>query len=280
MTRNVNSEVAPFQGVGVGLRAPHFDHIIAHKPQVDWFEVLADNYLQPNCMARKPLMQIRQDYPMVLHSVGMSLGAQDPLNLDYFRRYRDLIALVEPALVSDHLCWISNQQQYLHELLPLPFTEECIRHVSERIKQVQDLIGRQIAVENISSYLQYEQSSMSEWEFVNAIASEADCLILFDINNLYVNAVNHGIDPQEFVANIDGNRVTYCHLAGFEDMGTHLLDTHGAGVFDPVWELYERAMRHLGNVPTLIEWDNNLPTFDVLFAEAERARQIMETADV
>lgn len=276
MSKQSKDVAVNLQGVGVGLRAQHFDDIITTQPKLDWLEVLADNFMQPNSMAIESLMQIRNHYPMVLHSVGMSLGSQDPLNKDYFRKYKNLIDQVQPELISDHLCWISNNQNYLHELLPLPFTQEAINHVSDRIVKVQDLLGQQIAIENVSSYLQFEQNQMFEWEFINHIAERSDCFILFDINNLYVNAVNHGIDPQQYIDNINQERVKYLHLAGFEDMGTHLLDTHGAAVFPEVWQFYQTTIQKLGPVPTLIEWDNNLPPFETLLSEANKARKIME----
>lgn len=268
--------MANLRGVGVGLRDRYVEYILQNKPPLDWFEVLADNYLHPHSMALPALMAIREHYPMALHSVGMSLGATEPLNKAYFDRYKALIDLLQPAVVSDHLCWVSGSGQYLHELLPLPHTQEAIDHVSQRIRQVQDWLGRRIAIENVSSYMRFVDDEMTEWEFVNQVAKKADCHILFDINNVYVNSVNHDLIPLETIQHIDASRVQYCHLAGFDDCGTHLLDSHGAAVYDEVWALYQMALERFNAVPTLIEWDTNLPEFDVLFAQAEKARRMME----
>jgi uncharacterized protein (UPF0276 family) len=222
------------------------------------------------------LQAVREDYPVTLHGVGMSLGSTDPLDRGYLEKVRSLARRIEPAWISDHLCWTGVGGRYAHELLPLPHTEEAVTHAVGRIQQVQELLGQSILIENVASYLTFADGELSEWEFLTAVAERADCLILLDINNVYVNARNHGFNPPDYLDGVPPERVWQFHLAGYEDRGTHLLDTHGAPVHPPVWELYRAAIARFGPIPTLIEWDKDVPPFSVLEREMVRAATILE----
>lgn len=268
--------LGPVRDVGVGLRACHFQHIIKHLPNVPWFEALVDNYLDDAGIGLVHLETIRQHYPIALHGVGLSVGSTDPLNINYLSKVKQLKNRFAPEIISDHLCWISHERSYWHELLPLPYTQEVVNHVADRISQVQDYLQTQFALENVSSYLSYRESEMTEWEFLNAIAEQADCHILLDINNIFVNSRNHCFDPYDYLQAINIKRVKQFHLAGFTDKGDYLLDSHGEPVHPPVWALYEKALARFGRVPTLIEWDSNIPDFPRLNQEAERAQAIMD----
>ena len=261
-------------GAGVGLRNPHFSYIEQERPSIPWFEVLIDNYFGGGS-ALQHLETIRMNYAMTFHGVGMSLGGTDALDKYYLARLKKLVERFQPQHVSDHICWTGIHGRQLHELLPLPYTEETVRHVAERILRVQDYLGQRILIENVSSYLNYRHSEMSEWDFVNAISAQADCYILFDVNNVYVSAANHGFDALEYVRAMQKARVREIHLAGYEDQGAYLLDTHSRPVHGPVWALYETTIKQLGAVPTLIEWDNDLPVFETLAAEARKAQAVL-----
>lgn len=256
----------------MGLRAHHYPHILSHLPPVPWFEALTENYMAKGGMSLMRLRQIRNHYPIVFHGVGMSLGSTDPMNLNYLKHLKHLIKEFQPAYVSDHLSWTSLGGEYVHELLPLPYHEEAVTHVSERIKQVQDQLQQQILIENVSSYLQFSTSDLTEWEFLSSVAEQADCFILLDINNIYVNAHNHGFDPQQYLKAINPKRVREIHLAGYLDCKTHWLDNHGTSVSEPVWELYREALQRFGNIPTCIEWDSHIPAFSKLMQEVLRAK--------
>lgn len=260
----------PLQKTGVGLRAPHFQHIIKHKPKIPWFEILIDNYLGGG-PALYQLEQIRNNYPITFHGVGMSLGSTDKLNMSYLRKLKQRISEFEPEHISDHLCWTSLGGYYAHDLLPLPYITQSIATVVEHVKQVQDYLGTRILIENVSSYLHYKQSVMDEWQFLTAIAEQADCDILLDINNIVVSARNFNTNAQTYLDAIPIERVKEIHLAGYEDLQTHYLDTHGQAVQADVWDLYNKALQRFGTVPSLIEWDNNIPEFYVLSAEADKA---------
>jgi uncharacterized protein (UPF0276 family) len=259
------------QGFGLGLRRQHYETILAERPALDWFEILTENYLVPGGKPLHYLDRIRALYPMVMHGVSLSIGSSDPLNRAYLAEVKALIERIQPAWLSDHLCWTGVGGVNLHDLLPLPYTEEALRHVVARVRQVQDFLGRQILLENVSSYLTYQMSAMSEWEFLAAVASEADCLILLDINNIYVSAFNHGFDPLAYLDGIPVDRVRQFHLAGHLNLGTHIVDTHDHPVIDAVWSLYEEAVRRFGVVPTMIERDDNIPELGELLAELEVA---------
>lgn len=262
------------KGCGVGLRFQHIDRIVEEQPHIPWLEILTDNYLLPGSVQQDYLLEIAEHYPLTFHGVGMSLGSTDPLDQEYFRRVKALVDRVNPAWVSDHLCWTSVHGMVTHDLIPLPYTDETIRHAATRIRQAQDILERRLVIENVSSYLQYKQSVMSEWAFFCAVAEEADCDMLLDVNNIYVSACNHDFDPLDYLKAIPPERVKEIHLAGYEDRGTHLLDTHGYPVTEPVWQLYAQAIQRVGPVPTLIEWDNNVPELEILLAETAKAVEV------
>ena len=275
---------------GIGLRAEHFEDVLEQKPDVGWFEVHSENYfgLGRSVLNKgggsKPfeyLERVRQSYPISLHGVGLSIGSTDPLNQQHLNNLKHLIDRIEPGLVSEHLSWGSVNDEYFNDLLPMPYTEESLDHMVQRIDEVQEFLGRQILIENVSSYLEYKASTIPEWEFVTELSQRAGCAILLDVNNIYVNAMNHGFIPEHFIQSIPVNGVKEIHLAGHTvkeiDGGVIRLDTHDHLVCDEVWDLYRLAVNRFGNVPALIEWDKNLPKLDVLVGEAKRADQIRET---
>ncbi len=264
----------PHLGHGIGLRTQHYPRVLDGTARTDWFEVISENFMVRGGRPLAVLDRARTLAPVVLHGVSLSLGSTDPLNGAYLDALAALAARIEPAWVSDHLCWGSVGGHYAHDLLPLPFTEEALAHVAERVDAVQERLGRRILVENVSSYLGFTHSAMPEWEFLAALAERADCGILLDVNNVYVSARNHGFDALAYVRAIPPSRVGQLHLAGHTDEGTHLLDTHVGPVPDPVWDLYRATLRHCGRVSTLVEWDEEVPALEVVLAEAERARAI------
>jgi uncharacterized protein len=266
----------PFLGFGVGLRRQHYTHILEQRPAMDWFEVISENFMVAGGRALEVLAAVRDRHPLVLHGVSLSIGSTDPLDRKYLANLRALARRFEPAWISDHLCWTGVAGHNLHDLLPLPYTAEVVRHVSQRIREVQEFLERPILLENVSSYLTFRDSTLSEWEFLRAVTEEADCGILLDINNIFVNAFNHRFNAEEYLDAIPVERVVQFHLAGHSDHGTHLLDTHDHPVREEVWALYQRAVRRFGAVSTLIEWDDNIPEFTVLAETAERARRISE----
>lgn len=273
---------APFLGVGVGLRTPHYAHILEHAPAgnlaVDWFEAISENYMVRGGRPIRILGDVRSHLPVVLHGVSLNIGSVDPLNEDYLGDLARLIARIEPRWVSDHLCWTGVGGRNLHDLMPLPYTEEALRHVSARIVRVQERLGRRIAIENVSSYMSYAADAMPEWEFLAAVAERADCGILLDINNVFVSAHNHGFDPDAYIGAIPPERVFQFHLAGHSEQGPLLIDTHDHAVREEVWQLYAGAIRRFGAVSTLIEWDDQIPAFTRLEEEAGRARSILDKA--
>lgn len=264
----------PELGFGLGLRTDHYEEILDSKPRVDWFEALSENYLVAGGKPLHYLDRIRADYPMVLHGVSLSIGSTDPLDREYLEALKSLAQRVEPAWVSDHLCWTGVSGKNLHDLFPLPYTESAIDHVAGRVREVQDFLGRQILLENVSSYVSFRQSEMQEWDFLSEIARRADCLILLDVNNIYVSAFNHGFDAHAFIEGIPVDRVRQFHLAGHSNCGSHIIDTHDAPIIDPVWELYVAAIKRFGNVATMIERDDNIPPLAELVDELEQARNI------
>ncbi len=269
-----------FLGFGLGLRSQHYDHILHHQPTVDWFEVLTENYMIAGGKPLYYLDAIAEQYPVVMHGVSMSIGSTDELNWTYLKQLKELITRVKPKWISDHLCWTSAQQINSHDLLPLPYTEEAINHVVNRIKQVQDYLGQPILLENVSSYLTYKQSETTEWAFLNEITRRSGCLLLLDINNIYVSARNHGFDANEFIDAIDINSVRQFHLAGHSDFGTHVIDTHDHDVTASVWELYAYALDRFGAISTMIERDDNIPEFTELMAELDQAKLIAEKKNI
>ncbi len=274
----------PNLGLGIGLRARHFNHILNEWPPIDWFEVISENYLDSQGRPRHVLEQVAARYPVVMHGVSLSIGSATPLDREYLRRLKLLADWVRPVWISDHVCWTGVAGLNTHDLLPLPLTEATLRHVVERIGIVQDLLGRRIVLENPSTYVGFSGSTMPEWEFVARMAEAADCGLLLDVNNVYVSATNHDYDPAEYIRAVPAERVVQFHLAGHTDLGTHLIDTHDGHVVGPVWELFRLAHQRTGGAATLIEWDANIPPFQVVHAEVLKARSFMnadrEVSDV
>jgi uncharacterized protein (UPF0276 family) len=273
---------APFLGFGVGLRPKHYPDVLERAKQgrlaVDWFEAISENYMVAGGRPLRVLGELRAHAPLVLHGVSLNLGSTDPLDPAYLRELCALAARFEPAWLSDHLCWTGVQGENLHDLLPLPMTQESVRHVAARIAQVQDRLGRRIAIENVSSYAAFRSDALPEWEFLSAVCETADCGLLLDVNNVFVSAHNHGFDAGAYLDGVPAERVFQIHLAGHSVNGGLLIDTHDHAVRDEVWELYARALRRLGPVSTLIEWDDRIPEFDVLVQEVERARAVAAAA--
>ena len=265
---------SPSLGFGLGLRVDHYEAILADRPPVDWFEVLTENYLVPGGKPLSYLMRFRERYPLVMHGVSLSIGSTAPLDLEYLRQVKALAQRIEPSWMSDHLCWTGVAGRNMHDLLPLPYTEEALAHVVARIRQVQDVLGRRILMENVSSYVSFSQSQLTEWDFLREVAERADCLILLDVNNIYVSSVNHEFDALTYLAAMPAERVQQIHIAGHENHGDYLIDTHDHPVPDPVWELYAAALRHCGPVATMIERDDNIPPLAELVAELEQARAV------
>jgi uncharacterized protein (UPF0276 family) len=268
------ASVHPPLGFGLGLRVDHYEAILADHPEVDWFEALTENYLVPGGKPLDYLMRIRERFPVVLHGVSLSIGSTQPLDRTYLAQVKALAARLEPEWVSDHLCWTGIAGRNMHDLLPLPYTEEALANVVERVQTVQDILGRRILLENVSSYVSYRDSQLTEWQFLREIAERADCLILLDVNNIYVSSVNHEFDPLDYLNAIPVDRVQQIHLAGHENHGDYLIDTHDHPVPDPVWELYSAALRRFGNVSTMIERDANIPPLEELCTELDAARQL------
>jgi uncharacterized protein len=261
-------------GFGLGLRTPHYEAILGEPHAIDWLEIITENYLVPGGKPLHYLERVRERFPLVMHGVSLSIGSTDAIDLEYLKSVKDLAARVEPHWISDHLCWTGVEGRNLHDLLPLPYTEEALRHVASRVGQVQDALGRQILLENVSSYLTFHASEMSEWEFFSEVAARADCNILLDINNIYVSSVNHAFDPVQYLQAMPKSRVRQFHLAGHSNMGGHLIDTHDHPIVAPVWDLYAQAVAQFGEVPTMIERDDNIPALSELVDELSVARAV------
>lgn len=268
----------PPLGFGLGLRVDHYDAILSQHPAVDWFEALTENYLVPGGKPLHYLTRIRERYPVVMHGVSLSIGSTHPLDRDYLSQVKALAARVDPEWISDHLCWTGVAGRNLHDLLPLPYTEEALANVVARVRTVQDILQRRILLENVSSYVTFRDSRLTEWEFLKAMAEESDCLILLDVNNIYVSSVNHEFDPHDYLNAIPVERVQQIHLAGHENHGDYLIDTHDHPIPDPVWDLYGAAVRLFGNVSTMIERDANIPPLEELCAELASARTLAARA--
>jgi len=262
------------KSAGIGLRAAHYPRLIEHglpsSTGMGWAEAITENFLGRGGRPRAVLERVRADVPVILHGVAMSLGGLDPIPRGYLRQLRDLRDQIDAAWVSDHLCFGTHQGHYAHDLWPLPYTEECIKHVAGRIRQVQDVLGERIVIENISSYVEYAANQMPECAFVAAVLEEADCDLLLDVNNVYVSAFNHGFDALAYLATIPEKRVRQMHVAGHLDCGDYLLDDHGREVADPVWRLYRAACARFGDVPTILEWDGEVPSLERVLSEAQR----------
>ena len=261
-------------GIGIGLRPQHFGEILSRWPRLDWFEVLSENFMDTGGRPLWVLDKVAERYPVAMHGVSLSIGSSDPLDLDYLRKLKALASRVRARWISDHLCWTGVLGRNTHDLLPLPYDEATLRHVAGRVRQVQDFLERPIALENPSTYLAFAGSTMSEWQFLARLAERADCALLLDVNNVYVSAFNHGFDPADYVGAIPADRVVQYHLAGHTHKGTHILDTHSGPAIEAVWALYERACRRTGPVSTLFEWDEAIPSFDEVCAEAAKARPL------
>jgi uncharacterized protein (UPF0276 family) len=263
-----------FLGYGLGLRTDYYETILETKPNVDWFEILSENYMVKGGKPLYYLDAIRERYPVVMHGVSMSIGGTDPLDFGYLKDLKALIDRAQPRWVSDHLCWTGQGGKNLHDLMPLPYNDDAIKHVADRVKVVQDFLGQQILLENVSSYVTYKHSVMSEWEFYSRVVEEADCLMLLDINNIYVSSRNHEFDCIDYLNGVPKDRVQQFHLAGHTDYGDYVIDTHDHPVVNPVWDLYAKALKRFGPVATMIERDDRMPPFEELMAELNQARTI------
>lgn len=264
----------PFLGYGLGLRPDYYEEILATKPDLDWFEITSENYMVPGGKPLYYLDKIRQDYPMVMHGVSLSLGSTEDIDKTYLRELKQLAKRVQPAWISDHLCWTGVNGFNMHDLLPLPYTQEAINHIVSRIAYVQEYLGQQIVIENVSSYLTYTQSEMTEWEFIHEICQRADCYLLLDVNNVYVSSVNHQFDPLNYLKSLPKQRITQIHLAGHSNHGNYIIDTHDAPIVPEVWDLYAQAIQLFGAVSTMVERDDHMPPLGELLDEVQKARKI------
>lgn len=270
----------PYLGFGLGLRTEHYDDILSQKPAVDWFEIISENYLIPGGKPLYYLDNIRENYAMVMHGVSLSLGSSDPLDKAYLKQLDELARRIEPAWISDHLCWTGVNGLNMHDLLPLPYTRQAVEQVVSRIHQVQDYLRQPLLIENVSSYITYIQSEMTEWQFIRAIVEQAGCYILLDVNNIYVSAVNHGFNAMDYINAMPADRVVQIHLAGHSNEGDYIIDTHDNPIVTPVWDLYANTIKRFGLVSTMIERDDNMPALGELLAELEHAKKIAEQAVV
>ena len=265
-------------GHGLGLRTPYYQAILEQRPAVDWFEVISENYLVEGGKPLYYLDAIGEHYPLVMHGVSLSIGGPHELDRDYLQRLKQLAQRVQPRWISDHLCWSRGSAHQLHDLLPLPFTEESLQHVAARVRQVQEVLERPLVLENVSSYLRSADDQFSEWQFLAALCELTGCALLLDVNNVYVSARNHGFEPWDFIAGLPKQHIRQLHLAGHSDYGSYLIDTHDQPVSDPVWQLYQRTLRHLGPVATLLERDDHYPPLEDLLAELDKARAVAAAA--
>lgn len=264
----------PFLGFGLGLRPDHYHDILEQLPPIDWFEILTENYLVPGGKPLYYLDRIQEHYPIVMHGVSMSLGSTDPLDFKYLQQVKDLAKRVNAKWISDHVCWTGIHGKNMHDLLPMPYTEEAIKHMVNKIRQAQDFLEQPILIENASSYVTYKDSIMTEWDFVREITEAADCYLLFDVNNIYVSGFNHHFDPIDYIKGIPPHRVKQIHLAGHSNNGDHIIDTHDHDVIDGVWALYSKALEHCGKVSTMIERDDHIPPLADLIQELQQAKHI------
>ena len=274
INKHYGNNKLPFIGFGLGLRTEHYEDVLVQNPDVDWFEITTENYLVPGGKPLYYLDKIRQSYPLIMHGVSLSLGSCDPLDENYLKQIKQLVNHIEPAWVSDHLCWTGVNGFNLHDLLPLPYTKEAVNHVVSRIQQVQDYLRRPLLIENVSSYLTYQQSEMSEWQFIKDIVKKSGCYILLDVNNVYVSAKNHNFNPMDYINAMPKDSVAQIHLAGHSNEGFYIIDTHDAPVSPEVWSLYEKTIRRLGPISTMIERDDKIPPFSEMMDELNHARRI------
>lgn len=267
-----------YLGFGLGLRPKHYTEILDSNPAVDWFEIISENYMVPGGQPLRMLDAIAERYPVVMHGVSLSIASTAPLDMDYLRQLKKLEQRVKPKWISDHLCWTGVHGVNLHDLLPVPYTHEALKHIANRIAQVQDFLGRRIAIENVSSYMSYQSSTMDEWDFVRTLADEADCWLLLDVNNVYVSGHNHDFSTHAYIRNVPIERVIQFHLAGHSEGETALVDTHDQPICDDVWALYAKALQRFGPISTMIERDDNIPPLAELVAELDHARRIAHGA--
>lgn len=263
-------------GIGIGLRIPHYRHILEQKPVVDWFEIISENYMLDGGRPLAVLDSILEQYRVVQHGVSMYFGSVDPLNREHLKRLKALTRRTKTPWLTDHLCWGSVDGRYTHDLMPLPYTWEAIDVTVQKIRQVRDFLEIPIAVENVSSYAEFHESEMTEWEFLNEVVERADCGILLDVNNIYVSSVNHSFDPHLYVDSVPAERVAQIHIAGHSKYEKYILDTHDHPVIDPVWKLYAHAIRRCGPTATLLEWDDHIPSFDEVHGEALKAQRFLD----
>ncbi len=284
LNENQNSSATPALpdglGLGVGLRTVHFAHILRNWPAVDWFEVISENFMDCGGRPRHVLDQIAERYPIVMHGVSLSIGSTDPLNLEYLQKLKRLASETKARWVSDHVCWTGVASRNTHDLLPIPYNAETLRHLANRIRIVQDVLERPLVLENPSTYVTFRDSTMSEWDFIKYLTDETGCQLLLDVNNVYVSSVNHDFDASQYLDSIPADRVVQFHLAGHTNLGTHCIDTHDGHVVDPVWELFRYAYERGIRASTLLEWDASIPEFDVVHAEVLKARSWLQTAQV
>lgn len=266
-------------GIGVGLRTVHFGHILSTHPKVDWFEIISENFMDTGGRPLYVLDQVLERYPVVMHGVSLNIGSKDPLNREYLGKLKALAERTRSAWVSDHLCWTGIAGRNTHDLLPMPYSEETLAYTISRVKQVSEILERPLVLENPSTYLEFASSTLTEWDFFARLLEEADCGMLLDINNVYVQSFNHGFDPRVYIDAIPAERVVQHHLAGHTNKGTHIIDTHSDYVIDEVWDLYRRAYQRIGPRATLLEWDEDIPEFEVVHAEALKARALREEAE-
>jgi uncharacterized protein (UPF0276 family) len=266
----------PNLGFGVGLRSVHFNYLLANDPKVDWFEIISENFMDSRGRPRYVLDRLAERYPMVMHGVSLSIGSTDPLDFEYLKRLKRLAKEIDAVWISDHLCWTGVNGLNTHDLLPVPLNEESLGHIVDRIRVVQDFLERPLVLENPSTYIGFADSTLSEWDFITRMASEADCGLLLDVNNVYVSSVNHDFDPVQYIESLPHERIVQFHLAGHTNHGTHLIDTHDGHVIEAVWELYRLAHQLTGGAATLLEWDAKIPDFSTLHAEVLKARHYAE----
>lgn len=270
----------PYLGFGVGLRSQHFQYILDNQPEMDWFEIISENFIDSKGWPRKVIEQLAERYPIVMHGVSMSIGSTDSLNIDYLKKLKAFSKKIDAKWISDHLCWTGVLGKNSHDLLPLPLTEETLVHVVDRIKRVQDILERPLVLENPSSYLQFQDDSMTEYDFIREMANLSDCRLLLDVNNVYVSSFNHQYDPSTYIQSLPLEKVVQFHLAGHTNKGTHIIDTHDDHVVTEVWKLYAEAIKKTGPVSTLLEWDANIPEFPELRKEILKAKTIFEGGDI
>jgi uncharacterized protein len=262
-------------GIGIGLRVPHYQHILSRKPVVDWFEIISENFMVDGGRPLHVLDQILEQYRIVQHGVSMYFGSADKLNREHLKRLKNLVKRTKTPWLSDHLCWGSVDGRYTHDLLPMPYTHEAAKITAQKIREVRDFVEVPIAVENVSSYAEFHVSEMTEWEFLTEVVEKADCGILLDVNNIYVSSMNHSFNPYDYVNNIPHHRVAQFHIAGHSKYRKYILDTHDHPVIDPVWKLYAHAIQLVGPTATLLEWDAHIPSFDEVHHEALKANQFL-----